>query len=295
LRTVLILNPKAGQGRHLAESRGVLKLLRSHRWDATLVEASTGHELAQAVRNAVMAGVELVVAAGGDGTISTVASMLAGGTAALGVIPSGTLNHFARDLGIPLSIPRAAEVLLQANIRRIDIGEVNGMRFINNSSLGLYPGIVRYREARRRTGWSRLMAFSAACLLAFRRYRFLNLDLEVDGTILRRRSPFLLVANNQYEVQGLRLGRREHLDTGKLAIYLTERVGRLGLLRVALAALFRRLRNGEDFAVQAAQRVTVKAHRKHIQVALDGEVARLRPPLRYVIRPGLLKVIAPKL
>jgi diacylglycerol kinase family enzyme len=139
------------------------------------------------------------------------------------------------------------------------------------------------------------MAFSAACLLAFRRYRFLNLDLEVDGTILRRRSPFLLVANNQYEVQGLRLGRREHLDTGKLAIYLTERVGRLGLLRVALAALFRRLRNGEDFAVQAAQRVTVKAHRKHIQVALDGEVARLRPPLRYVIRPGLLKVIAPKL
>jgi diacylglycerol kinase family enzyme len=119
LRTVLILNPKAGQGRHLAESRGVLKLLRSHRWDATLVEASTGHELAQAVRNAVMAGVELVVAAGGDGTISTVASMLAGGTAALGVIPSGTLNHFARDLGIPLSIPRAAEVLLQANIRRI--------------------------------------------------------------------------------------------------------------------------------------------------------------------------------
>jgi YegS/Rv2252/BmrU family lipid kinase len=291
---VLILNPRAGQGRHVEASRHVLDILRLHGWDATLVEASASPSLAQAARSALMAGADIIIAAGGDGTVSTVAAVLAGASAALGILPAGTLNHFARDLGIPLLVEDAAEVLLQSHIRRIDIGEVNGMHFINNSSLGLYPGIVRYREARRRTGSSRLLAFFAACLLAFRRYRFLKLDLEVDGVILRRKSPFLLVANNRYEVQGLRLGRRTLLDEGALAIYLSDRTGRLGLLRVAISALLRRLRPGHDFAVLQAQRVTVKTHRKYIRVALDGEVVRLRPPLRFAIRPGFLKVVAPR-
>ena len=291
LRAVIILNPRAGEG---ARGVPVLELLRSHGWQAELVEASQEPDLSIAARRAVEQGADVIVAAGGDGTVSAVASAVAGSHAALGVIPVGTLNHFARDLRIPIDPLAAARVLLAGHIEHVDIGEVNGRRFINNSSIGLYPSIVRYRESRERTGWSRLVAFAAGCMVALRRYRFLRLHMEIDGRIYDRRSPFLFVGNNRYEVEGLRVGRRRRLNEGKLSLYLSDRTGRLGLLRIALSALFKRLRLSRDFAILPAVTVLVHAHRKRIQVALDGEVIKLHPPLRlYAIRPGLLRVICP--
>jgi diacylglycerol kinase family enzyme len=246
-----------------------------------------------AAKMAVESGVDAVLAAGGDGTVSAVASVVAGTRAILGVIPLGTLNHFARDLNIPLDPHEAAMVLVRGKTGRVDVGEVNGRRFINNSSLGLYPSVVRYRESREKTGWSRLVAFAAGCLVALRRYRFLRLHMEVDGTAYDRRSPFLFVGNNRYEVEGLRLGRRKRLDEGKLSLYLSDRTGRLGLVRIAISALTKRLRLRHDFVVLPAQAVIVQAHRKRIQVALDGEVMKLHPPLRYSIHPGMLQVFRP--
>jgi diacylglycerol kinase family enzyme len=247
---------------------------------------------AAAVR-AIDEGADVVVAAGGDGTVSAVAGIVAGTAAVLGVIPLGTLNHFARDLNIPLDPRDAAMVLVRGKTAKVDVGEVNGRRFINNSSLGLYPSIVRYRESRERTGWSRLLAFGSGCLVALRRYRFLRLHMEVDGEVYNRRSPFLFVGNNRYEVEGLRLGRRSRLDEGKLSLYLSDRTGRFGLLRIAVSALLKQLRLQHDFVVLPAQAVVVTAHRKRVQVALDGEVMKLHPPLRYSIRPGMLKVFRP--
>ena len=247
---------------------------------------------AAAVR-AVDGGADVVIAAGGDGTVSAVAGVVAGTGAVLGVIPLGTLNHFARDLNIPLDPREAAMVLVRGKTGKVDVGEVNGRRFINNSSLGLYPSIVRYRESRERTGWSRLLAFGSGCLVALRRYRFLRLHMEVDGEIYNRRSPFLFVGNNRYEVEGLRLGRRSRLDEGKLSLYLSDRTGRFGLLRIAVSALLKQLRLQHDFVVLPAQAVVVTAHRKRVQVALDGEVMKLHPPLHYSIRPGMLRVFRP--
>lgn len=296
LRTVLILNPKAGPYRELALARceTVLELLRSHGWQTEIVEASDGLVMSMAARRAIEQGADIVVAAGGDGTVGAVAAVVAGSRAALGVMPFGTLNHFARDLRIPLDPQAAARVLLLGRIANVDVGQVNGRIFINNSSLGLYPSIVRYRESRERTGWSRLVAFAAACMVVLRRYRFLRLHMEVDGEIYDRRSPFLVVANNRYEVEGLRLGRRKRLDEGALSLYIADRTGRFGLLRIAISALFKRLRTNRDFVIVPAQKLTVQAHRKRIHVALDGEVMKMHPPLRYSIRPGLLRVICPE-
>jgi diacylglycerol kinase family enzyme len=288
---VLILNRLAGRGGP-RESRA-LGLLQENGWEMQVIEVCDGPGMALAARQSIQQGVECIVAAGGDGTVSAVAAVVAGTNAVLGVIPLGTLNHFARDLGIPLDPYEAAKVLLRRRVVCVDVGEVNGLRFINNSSLGLYPNIVRYRESRERTGWSRLIAFGAACLVAARRYRFLKLHMEVDGEVYKRRSPFLFVGNNRYEVEGLRLGRRARLDEGRLSLYVSDRTGRWGLVRIAIAALMKRLRSNRDFAVLPAQSVLVQAHRKRIRVALDGEVIRLHPPLRYSIRPGLLRVICP--
>jgi diacylglycerol kinase family enzyme len=271
----------------------VLGLLRARGWKTDLIQASDGPGIAAAARQSLAAGAEIVVAGGGDGTVSTVATVVAGSKALLGVVPLGTLNHFARDLGIPLNLDAATEILVKGRIVAIDIGEVNGFKFINNSSLGLYPSIVRYRESREKTGWSRLLAFGAACVMAFRRYRFLTLRLEVDGTVHNRKSPFLFVGNNQYEVEGLRLGRRRRLDEGFLSLHLSDRTGRFGLIRIGLSALLHRLRLNHDFVILPAQNLIVHTRRKRIQVALDGEVHKLHPPLRYSIRPGFLRVMGP--
>jgi diacylglycerol kinase family enzyme len=287
----MILNPRAGSGG--ARGNRVLEALRSKGWQVEQVEASDGPAMRAAAVRAIDGGADAVIAAGGDGTVSAVAGIVAGTGVVLGVIPLGTLNHFARDLNIPLDPREAAMVLVRGKTRKVDVGEVNGWRFINNSSLGLYPSIVRYRESREKTGWSRLLAFGAGSLVALRRYRFLRLHMEVDGEIYNRRSPFLFVGNNRYEVEGLRLGRRTRLDEGKLSLYLSDRTGRFGLIRIAVSALMKRLRLQHDFVVLPAQAVVVTAHRKRLQVALDGEVIKLHPPLHYSIHPGMLQVFRP--
>jgi diacylglycerol kinase family enzyme len=287
----MIINLRAGVGG--GEWAHARDLLQSHGWQVEQVHALDGAKMAEAARQAIQSGVEVVIAAGGDGTVSAVAAVVAGTNAVLGVIPTGTLNHFARDLHVPLDARGAAQVCLKGNIGKVDVGEVNGLRFINNSSLGLYPSIVRYRESREKTGWSRLVAFGAGTVVALRRYRFLRLHMEIDGIVYNRRTPFLFVGNNRYEMEGLRLGRRKRLDEGKLSLYLSDQTGRLGLFRIAVAALLKRLRLQRDLVVLPAQAVIVQAHRKRIQVALDGEVMKMHPPLRYTIRPGLLRVFRP--
>jgi diacylglycerol kinase family enzyme len=270
------------------------KELRAYGWDVSVIGAIDGAALAVAARRALSSGAGIVVACGGDGTVSTVASIVAGSQAVLGIIPMGTLNHFARDLRIPLGVKDAVRVLLGGHCRAVDVGEVNGLRFVNNSSLGLYPNIVKFREGRRKTGWSRIIAFAAACLVLLRRYRFLRLRLEVDGNRSTRISPFLFVGNNRYELEGLKLGRRHRLSEGKLFAYLADRAGRTGLVRIALSALFHTLRLNHDFVVLPAQHLTVETKRRRIRVALDGEVYQLHPPLRYSIHPGILQVLTPE-
>jgi diacylglycerol kinase family enzyme len=299
LRVVFIGNLKAGPNRYAREPARPWVVLaeefRERGWHATYTEVDTGIEVIAAAKLAIAGGAEIVVACGGDGTVSAVASVVAGTRAALAVIPAGTLNHFARDLQIPLDPAKAGEVILAGHKVRIDVGEVNGLRFVNNSSLGLYPNIVRYREGRRKTGSGRILAFAAACLLSLRRYRSLELRLEVDGVRSRRVSPFLFVGNNKYAMEGLRLGHREKLDEGRLYAYLADRAGRFGLLRIAVSALLHGLRLNHDFVILPAQILAVQTKRRHIRVALDGETLRLHPPLHYSIRPGLLQVVVPRM
>ena len=236
----------------------------------------------------------IIVAAGGDGTQSAVAAALAGTPAVMGVLPMGTLNHFAKDLGLPQEIPDSARVITTGQPRAIDVGEVNGRVFINNSSIGLYPHVVRHRDdMRERLGHNKWYAMLKAIIAIFRRFPLLKLRMTVNGEIWQRTTPFVFVGNNTYEIDRLNLGQRASLEKGELCVYFANRTGRLGMLRLALRALLGHLRQDRDFNALCATELWIETGRTSISVAADGEVMRLTPPLHYRVRPKSLNVILP--
>jgi diacylglycerol kinase family enzyme len=292
--TTVIVNASSGTGCPADYERELERRFAAHGVAADVVLVQSGAQIVAAAQSAVAGGVQCVVAGGGDGTVSAVASQLAGTGVALGVLPLGTLNHFARDNRVPLDVEQAIAAIAQGHRIDVDVGEVNGRLFINNSSLGLYPDIVLDRERqRRRLGRGKWMALAAASLHAARRYPVLKLALDVDGQPLRRRSAFVFIGNNEYKMAGFEIGARERLDGGVLSLYVTQRTGRFGLLLLALRALFRSLEQARDFDSLVASRVVIETPKRHVRVATDGEVVVMRTPLEYRIRPRALRVIVP--
>jgi len=290
----VLINAGAGQGCPPDWPADIEKKFADHGIQARVTLAQDGEQLLAAAKKAVQDGASLVVAGGGDGTVSAVASCVAGSRASLGVLPMGTLNHFAKDLGIPLELDGAIDNIAQGRELAVDMGEVNGTLFINNSSLGLYPDIVLDRERQRqRLGRGKWAALLTASLHAARRYPVMSLHLEVDGKPLERRSAFVFIGNNEYRMEGFEIGERHGLTGGELSLYVTQRTGRFGLLRLALRALVGRLQQASDFDVLAAKAVVVDTARRRMRVAADGEVKVMETPLHYRIRPGLLRVIVP--
>jgi len=174
------------------------------------------------------------------------------------------------------------------------VGEVNGRVFLNNSSLGLYPRIVAQREAQQeQLARGKWWAFFWATLRALRRFPFLRLRITVEGKSLVRRTSFLFVGNNEYEMAGFNLGRRARLNAGKLGLYLTHRTGRLGLIRLAVRVLFGALEQAADFEVYCVPEATIETRKPSLLVAADGEVTRMETPLHYKIRPAALRVRVP--
>ena len=258
---------------------------------ADIVVAGAPDEVGQIAQAAAQENYEMIVAGGGDGTVNLVASALIGSGKVLGVLPLGTLNHFAKDLRIPIDFEAAVQNLVSGSEVQVDVGEVNGRIFLNNSTLGLYPVLVREREKQQRLGWGKWPAFVWATIAALRRYPFVSVRVSVDGKPVMTRTPFVFVGNNQYIMERLNVGTRDHLDTGELSLYMTTGMGRLGLVRLALRSLLGRLRNERDFMAMSAREVTIATKSTRARVATDGEVDVLQTPLEYRIRARALTVV----
>jgi diacylglycerol kinase family enzyme len=292
-RLSVLVNGKSGGGHDESAARDIAARLRAAGADAHVQVVPSG-ELLDRLKAAAAARPERLVVAGGDGTMNAAASVLAGSDTALGVLPLGTLNHFARDLGIA-DLDAAVKAALDGKVRRIDVGEVNGRVFVNNSSIGLYPAMVHRREKQqRRLGRSKWHAMLWAAAGVLRRHPFLDLELELGREARRRRTPFVFVGNNVYRMQGFDIGARERIDAGVLSLYLAHRTGRLGLVLLALRALVGRLYEGDDFEAATIARLRIDGRRhKRLLVARDGEVEAMDLPLEYRIRPSALRVLVP--
>ena len=291
---VVIVNATAGTGLPADWAQQLQAKFSQAGLQAQVKVVQSGADIEPTVKAAIAAGVQVVVAGGGDGTVSAVAGALVGTGITLGVLPMGTLNHFAKDLGIPLDQDEAIAVIAGNRQVEVDAGEVNGRIFINNSSLGIYPDIVREREKRQhRLGHGKWRALVAASIGAARRYPVVTVHVEVDGKTLVRSTPFVFIGNNEYTMEGFEIGERAALDRGTLSLYLTQRMGRFGLLHLAAMALLRRLQQARDFDMLTASEFVVRTGHKRLRVATDGEVNLMETPLKYRLRPRALRVIVP--
>ena len=292
-RTVAIISSSSGPPGNDDAAKRLDEAVRSLELNWEIWPASNGYELFALAQRAAESDADVVVAGGGDGTLNAVAARLAGTDKILGVLPFGTFNHFAKDLNIPLDVGAAVMNIVAANVTAIDIGEVNGQIFLNNSSLGLYPKIVARREAERKQGRTKWVAFISALLRTVREYAPLRVYVTADGRRFMRRTPVLFVGNNEYQIEGRSLGARRSLDTGRLCLYVLHNTGPWGLFKFALRALIGRAWRIKDFDALQARAIDVETKQKRMRVAFDGEVAEMESPLHFRIRAGALKVIVP--
>ncbi len=251
-------------------------------------------DLTAFTKQALISPFDAVIAAGGDGTISAVAAALVGTLTPLGILPLGTLNHLARDLKISFNLQEAVRTIAEGKIREIDVGEVNGRIFVNNSSIGLYPKAVRKRNQEIiRLGRGKWPAMLDASLRVFLRFPLITIRLETPDGSLTQTTPFLFVGNNPYEMKFLRIGDRRSLEGGELCAYLLKHTGRLALLRILLLGILG-LKHDRDFVSILSREVQVQTRRRRIVVSADGQLMTLDTPLNYRIRPKVLRVLAPE-
>lgn len=291
---VVIVNVSAGTAAKRAEVGAELaELFRAAGAEAEVTVLQPGQDPTGAAREASERAA-IVVAAGGDGTISSVTAGLFDSPAALGVIPLGTLNHFAKDLHIPLDLREAVAVVVAGHVTQVDVGQMNDRVFVNNASIGIYPCVVDEREALRRRGHRKWPAMALATVHVLRRYRGVTVSVEIDGRRQTWRTPFVFVGNNEYDIDGPTVGGRARLDQGRLVIYRTPRVRARELpLLVAKALLGRR--RAEDFEILPARELTIDAGGGgRLQVAIDGEVVSMPAPLHLRTRPQSLRVVVPR-
>lgn len=256
--------------------------------------AKSGEEILSLAKAAAESDADIIVAGGGDGTISAVATEASRSGKTLGVLPLGTLNNFSKDLNIPQDLKAAIKIIADGHTSTIDLAEVNDRIFINNSSIGLYPRIVRKRVKQQRLGYGKWRAAAWATLRMFRLSPFLKVRIEIDGKSFQRKTPFVFVGNNRYEMELYNIGRRPDLDAGKLSVYFLHRSGRWGVVMLLFHTLTGRVKQWRDFEEVLTDSVTIQTRKRLMQVAFDGEVSVLETPLEYKILPQALRVLVSK-
>jgi diacylglycerol kinase family enzyme len=286
----VIINERSGTARNPDAGTEIQSAFTRRGRAVRLERVRDPGDLPARARQAASRG-DVLVAAGGDGTVNAIAGVAVETHATLGILPMGTLNHFAKDLGLPLDLEHAVGTITGGHARGVDVGEVNGRIFVNNSNVGLYPRMVWERDEEQRRGRDKWTAFAIAMLRTWRSYRTITARLMVGAKAAVVRTPFIFVGNNHYTAEGFQLGGRSRLDEGRLSIYMAPECGRFEILSIPVRALSRRLSSGAPFVEFDADTVAVDVDSRRVRVALDGEVALMSSPLEYRIRPRALNVL----
>lgn len=287
MKAAVILNTKAGSvpGTGKDFKKEITDYFGTHGIKADFLDGDLNN-----VNELLATGYDFIAVSGGDGTISSIATLISGTSLPLGVIPSGTLNHFAKDNNIPLDPMEAVKVIADYKIKRVDTAEVNGRVFINNSSIGLYPKMVKHRE---RLGGNKWVAMGMAFIRIFTRMPHLDLNIKQDNKYISCRTPFVFIGNNEYKMDLFNLGSRDNLTKGMLSVFYPKETGHFAMLKFAFLALLNKLEEHKNFEVILTDEITIHSNKEVLEVSFDGEVHHMRPPLKYKIRPLDLKLIVP--
>jgi len=291
-RITILLNPRAGTQDDAVVQR-VSDAFRRAGAGEPDVRTTEGPLIRTAASDALAHGSTIVVAGGGDGTVSSVASTIVGSDAALAILPLGTLNHFAKDVGVPLDVDDAIRAIARGRTVRVDVGVVNGHPFINNASVGMYASLTAERLAMQRFGRRKWLAHALAAARVWRRYHRLHVHLRADGRERTVPTPFVFVGNNEYKLSGLELGGRKRLDGGRLHVCMAPGMPRRRVVRMIIIAIFGDVSRLEGFESLTASEVTLDAGTARLRLSLDGEVSTFDSPLEFRIRPRALRVIVP--
>jgi diacylglycerol kinase family enzyme len=252
-------------------------------------------DLVERLRHARGLPVDAVVTAGGDGTISAAAEALIGSDKALAPLPLGTMNMLARDLGIPVDLDVAIAALGGSEAVEIDVGDVNGHKFVCNAMLGIPARLAERRERNRLNmgliGWWK---HALATLKAMYRYPPMRIGLDLGDGPATLRSKAVVVANNAYDEGFGQVLRRSRLDRGELTLYATRRLSVWPLVRLSTRMALGHWTDDVDLETHHVRELVVTSRRKLMRVMLDGETRLIRPPLTFSILPKALKVLRPR-
>ena len=292
----IIINRGSGTGGSSEQLKIELAgLFAANDLEAEIFTADSAGEIFDFTEKSINSDAEIIVAGGGDGTISAVASKIFKTKKTLGILPLGTLNNFSKDLNIPQELPEAVRVIAEKYVKEIDVSEVNGQIFVNNSSIGLYPKIVKSREwQQKKLGRGKWAAAFWAALKILQRHPFLSVKLKNESGEKNIKTPFVFIGNGEYQMDFFNIGRRARIDDGKLSVYFLHKSGRKGLFALVLRMVFGRLRQAKDFEEISVEEITIESKKKQMLVAYDGEVEMMKTPLRYCVHPAALRVIVPK-
>ncbi|HVK55972.1 MAG TPA: diacylglycerol kinase family protein [Burkholderiales bacterium] len=297
----IILNVGSGSGDAREASEIIRGVLDAAGREHELLVVDDPHYLQSVTRRATELAVRrqgILVAAGGDGTINTVAHAALNSGRPFGVIPQGTFNYFSRTHGIPSDTAEAAKALLSATIRPVQVGLVNDHLFLVNASLGLYPKLLEDREAyKQQFGRKRWIALWSGLMTMLRENRHLVINLHQGNEMQTLRTSTLFVGNNLLQLKQIGLPEADAVEQGKLAAILVKPVGMFAMLGLLLRGALGQLGESTNVRSFAFDRLTVQPWlpfgRRGIKVAMDGEVTRIRTPLTFEVAAKRLLLLVP--
>lgn len=293
-RFCVILNPGSGRKNVDRFAETITNALEPICGDFALRRAPRGGDLVEMARQAVDDGYDVIAAAGGDGTQSAVAGALAGTGAIMAVLPGGTFNYFARDLGVGHELETALETIRNARPVGIDVGQIENLVFLNNISLGAYPSILKTRESiYRRWGRSRLAAYWSVLVALRRLRRPMNLTARVNGDTREVTTALMFVARSAYQLENFGLSGGDAVREGKFAVLIARARQPLPLIRSAFRLAFGRSAEDSDFEMIITDRLTIETPKKRHLIAHDGEKTVMAAPFALKVWRDGLRVLLP--
>jgi diacylglycerol kinase family enzyme len=257
------------------------------------VRVTDGDELTNGIRDAVARGLKRIAVAGGDGTLSSAAEIVAGTQVELAVVPAGTYNHFAKDLGLHMELKASCEAATSGRVVEVDVGRVNGRVFLNTSSVGMYANFVKKRDRHEAT-LGRLALFRAA-VETLARFQPFHVTFETDAGAKSYLTPQVFIGVDERELRFPKMGNRVENGRAGLHVMIARAESRSRFIAIAVMGLVRGLRavsRTPHFDAFLLDTCTIE--QRHSTVALDGEVVRMESPLEYRLERAALKVVAPE-